>query len=247
MNAMLPGTLHHLVRPAPQHAVLTRTLIADGGAARLAAQDAPDLRLFPETERAASLAASLRRRPAGDLWVFGYGSLIWNPGFKSVERRIARIDGWHRAFCLSMPAGRGTPGAPGLALGLDRGGSCQGMAYRVAEEDIESELPILWDREMLLGGYIPQWVELLASNGRMIGHAITFVINTGHDLYAGDRPCSSVVECLATAAGNWGSSADYLFRTRDALRLHGIPDTKLENLGALVEAVLAGLELAKVA
>jgi hypothetical protein len=139
--------------------VLTRAMLEDGGLLRMVAETSPDLPVLSAEERAASLAATLRKRPAGDgVWLFAYGSLIWNPAIAFAERRFARINGWHRAFCLSTVAGRGTPDAPGLVLGLDRGGACTGAAFRVAEADIETELALLWQREMLSGSYAPRWV-----------------------------------------------------------------------------------------
>jgi hypothetical protein len=139
--------------------------------AAIYAQDAPHIRLNSEEERAASLAAMLAARRCSDVWVFGYGSLIWNPAFKAAERRMARIEGWHRAFCMSIIAGRASPAVPGLMLALDRGGRCQGSAFRVAESDIASELPLLWRREMLCrGAYIPKWMELIGDDGVVFGH-----------------------------------------------------------------------------
>lgn len=194
--------------------------------------------ILSEEERAASLDVFMRARPAGPLWVFAYGSLIWNPALKTAERRIARVEGWHRTFCLSMTVGRGTPALPGLALGLDYGGECLGVAYRIAEEELQPELRVLWSREMLLGGYTPQWVEVLGVDGMPFGHAVTFAIDDEHHHYAGDISLRTTIRRLATAAGNWGSAADYLFRTIEALRMQGIHDADIEKVGALVEAAM---------
>lgn len=219
-------------------AVLTRELLAADGAVALVANDDPCFRLLSEAERAASLDAFMQSRPAGDVWVFAYGSLIWNPALKAAERRIARVEGLHRTFCLSMPVGRGTPALPGLALGLDHGGDCLGVAYRIADDDITSELHVLWGREMLLGGYTPRWVEIVDSKGTRFGHAVTFVIDADHDHYAGGISPRSTIQRLATAVGSWGSAADYLFRTIEALRINGIHDANLERVGTLVEAAM---------
>jgi cation transport protein ChaC len=227
--------------------ILTRALIAAGDAGKLAGKDDPDVRFDTDAERQASLDAFLKARPAGNLWIFGYGSLIWNPALISTESRVARVAGWHRSFCLSMTAGRGTADLPGLALGLDSGGACLGVAYRIAEEALATELPILWGREMLLGGYNPRWVNVIGADGAAFGKAIAFVIDKRHRLYAGDLPLAAIARRLATAAGSWGSSADYLFRTRDALRAHGIPDADLEKLSVLVQRIRSNSELAEVA
>ena len=123
--------------------ILTRDLLVSGGAVSLAARDDPDVQLHSETARAASLDSILIHRPPGDVWVFAYGSLIWNPAMKVAESRVATVTGWHRAFCLAMTAGRGTAARPGVALGLDQGGTCRGIAYRLKESDLSSELPLL--------------------------------------------------------------------------------------------------------
>ncbi|MBQ1497023.1 MAG: gamma-glutamylcyclotransferase [Sphingomonas sp.] len=222
-------------RPRP---VLSRALIAAGGAGALAAADDPAIRLTSEAERSASLRLFLRDRPSGDLWVFAYGSLIWNPALRIAEERRARIDDWHRAFCLSMPVGRGTADRPGLALGLDRGGGCEGMAYRIADTDLETELPILWNREMLIAGYIPQWLEVKNAEGIAFGWAIAFVIDRDAPHYVDNLPTGTQVMRLATAAGSWGTSADYLFRTDDALRSHGIVDRNLARLAFQVSGAI---------
>jgi cation transport protein ChaC len=203
------------------------------------ARDAPHLRLLTEAERAASLRATLAVRPEGDVWLFAYGSLIWNPTIRIAEQRTAGIDGWHRAFCLSTIAGRGTLELPGLVLGLDAGGHCEGVAFRLAEEDLERELTLIWRREMVASAYVPRWVDLLDRDGNRFGGAITFTIDPVGQYYAGGLEAEAVIERLATAAGNLGSSAEYLFQTRDGLRAHGIPDPELEALAAKVEAVRA--------
>jgi cation transport protein ChaC len=200
-------------------------------------QDAPGLRLLTEEERAESVASTLAMRPDGDVWIFGYGSLIWNPAFKTVERRTARVEGWHRSFCMSIIAGRASPSSPGLMLGLDKGGHCLGSAFRLDEADVASELTLLWRREMLCrGAYIPRWLELIGEDGLAFGHAIAFTINPKGEKYAGDMPTDAAVSRLATASGGLGSCADYLFQTRDGLRAHGIPDPALERLAIRVEA-----------
>lgn len=220
--------------------VLTRQLLEKGNIDALAAIDAPGLKLLTEADRIASLRETLAIRPPGDVWVFGYGSLIWNSAINSVERRVTRIDGWHRSFCLSITALRATADRPGLMLALDRGGSCHGAAYRLAEDDVESELRLLWRREMVCGAYVPRWVELKSLNGESFGWAIAFTIDADNPQYAGDLDEDTVVHRLATASGGLGSSADYLYRTHDSLHANGIRDTKLEHLASLVKVSHSG-------
>lgn len=225
-----------IARPDPHIAtVVTRTLLERDGVAHIYAKDAPGIRLLSEADRANSLAKILATRPAGDIWIFGYGSLIWNPALKTAEQRIARLNGWHRAFCMSIIAGRASISNPGLMLGLDEGGHCLGTAYRLDHTDIESELPLLWRREMQCRAYIPRWVELFGPDGPTFGHAIAFTMDSDCEKYAGRLPTETMVQRLATAKGGLGSCADYLFQTRDSLRANGIPDAKIERLAARVQ------------
>lgn len=217
--------------------VLTRAMIEDGGLLRMIAESSPTLPLLSEAERAASLAATLAARPPGQdgVWLFAYGSLIWNPAIAFAERRRARVHGWHRAFCLSTIAGRGTPEEPGLVLGLDRGGACVGAAFRVAPADVQRELTLLWQREMLSGSYVPRWVPLRDEAGAVFAEAIGFTIRREGPYYTSRLPRAELVRRLATAAGALGSSADYLLHTRDGLRAMGIRDRWVEGLAGEVE------------
>jgi glutathione-specific gamma-glutamylcyclotransferase len=217
--------------------VLTRALLEAGGVDALVARGAPGLRLLTEVERAESLRQTLATRPPGEaVWLFGYGSLIWNPTILTVERRVASITGWHRAFCLSTQVGRGSLDNPGLVLGLDIGGSCTGIAFRLAEDSLATELALLWRREMLAGSYVPRWIDLLDEQGVRFGTAITFTINHDAEQYAGNLDKEAIIQRLATASGELGSAADYLYHTCAGLRAEGIPDPELEQLAAVVEA-----------
>lgn len=179
-----------------------------------------------EAELQASLDQTLQLHETGsDIWLFAYGSLIWNPVFQFVDRQVGTIYGFHRRFCLSVPAGRGTPEHPGLVLGLDRGGSCRGIAFRIAAADIASELPLVWRREMLTGSYIPRWVSVF--DGEQSFKAITFAINRRHRRYVGDLSLEATVRQIATASGHLGSCADYLTQTVNGLLEAGIPDKPL--------------------
>jgi cation transport protein ChaC len=220
--------------------ILSRAVLEADGMAAIVRRDAPGKVLQTEAELTRSMSEVLKKRPPGDFWLFGYGSLIWNPAIRSLESRIARIEGWHRSFCLSISAGRGTPDFPGLVLALDVGGACLGTAYRIDEEHLSSELHLLWRREMLCAAYSPEWVEVRDQAGRVFGHSLAFTINPQSPHYASGLSNDAMVRTLATASGGLGSSADYLFRTRDSLRAHGIPDLEIERLSAAVEEKLAG-------
>ncbi|SAK81595.1 ChaC-like protein [Caballeronia ptereochthonis] len=226
--------LAHSEEPNPSP-LLTRKLLEEGSIDALVAIDSPGMRMLTEADRLASLRETLSLRPLGDVWIFGYGSLIWNAAIDAVERRVARIDGWHRSFCLSITALRATVDRPGLMLALDRGGSCHGAAYRLADDDVERELQLLWRREMICGAYMPRWVDLKGIDGEFLGSAITFTIDTTVPQYAGDLDQDAVVHRLATASGGLGSSRDYLFRTCEGLRANGLRDEELEYLASLVQ------------
>ncbi len=221
--------------------VITREALRDDAMRRMVAASAPDMRLLTDEERAASLDATLALRPdAGEgVWLFAYGSLIWNPALHFDQRRLARVYGWHRSFCLSTQAGRGTPDNPGLVLGLDRGGACTGAAFHISEELMQDELSLLWRREMLSGSYRPRWVRLRGADGAPFGHAIAFTIQRDGENYAGCLSRDDIVRRLASACGALGSSADYLFRTRDGLRSLGIVDAGIEDLARRVEQACA--------
>jgi cation transport protein ChaC len=163
---------------------------------------------------------------------------LWNPLFPFVESRPARARGLHRRFCLWSLASRGRPDAPGLVLGLDRGGSCTGVAYRLPAPLAIDELHLLWRREMVTGAYEPRWVKLDAGGKPL--HAIAFVVRRDHTQYAGHLLIEEQARVIARACGAFGSSADYLERTRVALVSHGVIDPYLERLAARVAAHGAG-------
>jgi cation transport protein ChaC len=217
---------------------ITRELLMSGVLREQLAKMMPDMRLTTEAERAESLRAILDRRPEhGDgIWVFAYGSLIWNPAILISGRRIATAVGWHRSFCLSVRMGRGSPENPGAMLGLRPTGRCPGVVLRVAESDIAHELDLLWRREMVADGYIPHWVPVEDETGADLGAAIAFTINPTQDSYCGDLPEDEIVQRLATARGRLGSGAEYLFNTRDGLAAMGVVDPYLERLAAQVAA-----------
>ena len=186
-----------------------------------------------DAQLSASLAATLRAKPRGSgWWVFAYGSLLWNPLFPFAEARRASLHGLHRRFCLWSLASRGRPDAPGLVLGLDRGGSCRGVAYRLPAPLALDELHLLWRREMVTGAYAPRWLRI-ESDGRSLV-ALGFVVRRGHGQYAGHLTIDAQADVIARACGAFGSSADYLERTRVALATHGVVDLYLERLATRV-------------
>jgi cation transport protein ChaC len=165
-------------------------------------------------------------------WIFAYGSLMWNPGFAYVAKRVGTVYGFHRRFCQWSRINRGTPERPGLVLSLERGGSCRGLAFRLGQSLTREDLVKLWRREMTLRSYEPRWLDCHAGGERLC--VLAFVVNRGCSGYAGRLNVESVVHALATARGRYGSSAEYLFQTQSVLEAHGIRD---ERIRLLVEHV----------
>jgi glutathione-specific gamma-glutamylcyclotransferase len=213
---------------------LTRENILDGSlrAASQAMLGTP-ARYMSDEERTRQIDQVLASAPSRDaIWVFGYGSLMWNPAFHFAERRTARIHGYHRQFCLWARAGRGSPERPGLMLGIEPGGSCNGVIYRIAPELVKSELDVLWRREMNSLAYRPEWVAARTGEGTV--HALTFAVNRSHERYIGDLDLVSTARYLAQGAGPLGLCCDYLFDTVAHLRELGVRDRHLEILEAHV-------------
>ena len=171
------------------------------------------------------------------VWVFGYGSLMWNPDFKLVEKRTGDLKGYHRSLCLKSIVYRGSPNYHGLVFGLDIGNSCQGMVYRIAEENIYSEMQKIWEREMFAGTYIPTWVKVRTKHGSV--SAVTFVINHKHEHYIPNLEVEEIVERVVRAQGICGSCHEYVQNTVKSLHLLGLRDHYLEYLLTLIEDSLS--------
>ncbi|MEO1249358.1 MAG: gamma-glutamylcyclotransferase [Pseudomonadota bacterium] len=215
--------------------MLTREFLKEGKLQELVRAGDPSIHVLTDDELAASRRAVLNDLPAGqDVWVFAYGSLIWNPAFHFAESCLGTIYGYHRSFCLWVYLGRGTRENPGLMLGLRPGGATRGLVYRVAPDAIEEELTIIWRREMVTAAYVPRWVKVRTERG--IVDAIAFVIDLQHERHADGLETDRIAEILAHARGKIGSSADYLFSTVDHLHTLGIQDRNLTYLADRVRA-----------
>ncbi len=163
-----------------------------------------------------------------DLWVFGYGSLIWNPAFYFEESQPARLFGFCRSFCLHLTIGRGSHEKPGLMLALDRGGSCNGIAFRIAANKINSETEILWMREMISGAYRPRMGNLKMKQKTVEG--LVFVINRKHSRYMGNLEMDKKAEMIANGEGILGSCREYLENTVRDLDKINVKDKYLHKL-----------------
>lgn len=176
----------------------------------------------------------------GDFWVFGYGSLMWRPGFAFMESRPALLRGYHRSFCVYSHHYRGTPEHPGLVLGLARGGSCRGIAFRVDRANEPSVKSYLDERELVSYAYTPKTVTVSLIEGPV--RAYTFVANTAHDQYAGDLGVERSAEIIMNAQGVAGLNRDYLINTVRQLEKEGFTDKRLHGLLKRVEYLTGIIE-----
>jgi len=175
---------------------------------------------------------------AGDLWLFAYGSLMWRPDFDFAEVKPATIYGYHRALCMYSIAYRGTEAAPGLVFGLDRGGSCRGLAYRIAEAEVDDAMATTWAREMITAIYQPRWLT-----AHVDGEAKTvwaFVADRGHAQYAGKLSDDEVAALIMQGCGEAGHCLDYVQSTLDHLRELGIRDRALARIVRILDVIAKG-------
>lgn len=178
---------------------------------------------------------------AAPMWVFGYGSLIWNPGFPVAERQIARLHGWHRRFCMWSIHHRGTVDAPGLVLALDQACAgedavCAGVAFRVPPGAEGATLAYLRERELVSSAYLEMTLPVHLADGRGVA-ALVYVINRDHEQYCGDLSAEEQAQIIARATGGRGPNRDYLFATAQHLAELGIADEGLIGLAQRVRQI----------
>ena len=167
--------------------------------------------------------------PPGDLWVFGYGSLMWRPGFEFLERQTARLYGYHRALCVWSWVHRGTPQQPGLVFGLDAGGSCVGRAFRVAVAHKHDVAAYLYEREMVTAVYQPRLQRIYQSGGHQLT-ALTFIVDRQHKQYAGRLHAIRAARVIAQAHGQSGPNPEYLGSTLTHMEELGIREPELSKV-----------------
>lgn len=161
-----------------------------------------------------------------DLWVFGYGSLMWRPDFAYVERQLATVHGYHRSLCIYSHVHRGSPDRPGLVLGLDRGGSCQGAAFRVAAALSEETVEVLRAREQVTMIYREMTTRARLADGRTVA-ALAYVVDRRHHQYAGRLPREKILSLVRQGVGISGANPHYVLRTHEHLAMSGITDREL--------------------
>jgi glutathione-specific gamma-glutamylcyclotransferase len=216
--------------------VLTRELILSGKYLQSFEGVPTEIRWTPE-QIAQSLHDTMLARPSGgELWLFAYGSLIWNPLFEVDERRVATIPGWQRSFCLRTVAGRASSATPGRMLSLVPGASTAGIALRLSSERIDEDLRVIWIREMVNGAYIPTWAPITLDDGTA-KTALVFVANPDNALHADHADISEVAPFIAAATGPLGTNADYVKLLRSALHDREISDPYIEQLAKELEHI----------
>ena len=224
--------------------MLTRADLESDRLRRLYCQANPGARVLSDAELESSLQSLLQSHPLGeDVWLFGYGSLIWNPILHFEERHVAKLRGYHRRFCLWSHINRGSPQKPGLVLGLDAGGSCRGVVFRIRANQAQNELRLLWRREMALDSYSPRWLNV--NTGERDLSAIAFIVNRNHPNYAGRLPLETVLKTMVGTRGYLGTPAEYLHETIRGLLAHGVRDEYLMDIRKRILALHPDLARAR--
>lgn len=175
-----------------------------------------------------------RRPPEQGVWVFAYGSLIWNPTMEFADRQPATLHGWERSFCLHLIAGRATVGRPGRMLSLEKGRSVEGVAHYLAGGSAKQDLLAIWTREMVLGAYLPLWLDVSLEDGRVVS-ALVFTANHDDAHWRDGRTLSRVAEAISCAEGPYSTNADYVRQLQLSLQREGLADPYVERVYKAVE------------
>ncbi len=173
------------------------------------------------------------------MWVFGYGSLLWNPGFPVAESAMAVLRGYHRSFCMRSIHHRGTEENPGLVLALDAAeATCTGLALRVPDANADETLAYLRERELVSSAYLERMLEVELADGRRVT-SVTYVVDPDHVQYCGSLPLEEQAQIIARSHGGRGPNSEYLYNTAQHLTEMGIEDAELQWLSARVRDLLA--------
>ena len=169
-----------------------------------------------------------------DFWVFGYGSLMWRPGFSFLESRQARLTGLHRALCVYSWVHRGTRERPGLVLGLDPGGACLGLGFRICPSQRDQVVAYLREREQVTNVYLEQWRRIRFSDGSHV-NALTYIVDRSHAQYAGKLSPATQISMIDGAVGRSGANPDYVISTAARLNDLGIHDSRLFDISTRLQ------------
>jgi cation transport protein ChaC len=171
----------------------------------------------------------LDRVPGEPVWIFAYGSLMWNPLIVIEEMHRAELQGWQRRFCIRLTSGRATPECPGRMLSLDAGGKTQGMVFRLPDAGMEKELMLIWTREMITGLYNPVWASARLSTGKTL-QVLAFVSDINHPFYESDSSTAAVIKSTAVAKGYMGTNAEYITQLDSTLASWGMKDDYVADI-----------------
>jgi len=189
----------------------------------------------PCEDREAGRREWLDGRWGDDLWVFGYGSLMWDPAMEFAEVRRGRTEEYSRSFCLWDVGGRGSLEQPGLMLAIDEGTDCEGLAFRIEADKLDHETFVLFRREMIASAYRPVWLMLETEHGTV--EALSFAANHAHERIVPNIPASDQARMIACAEGLLGSNFDYLADTHQHLDLLGIDDAYIVDIYSRAKAL----------
>lgn len=196
----------------------------------------PDWRLSDHELEASRLALLGNLDPAEDLWIYSYGSLMWDPGFHFAEVRLAEVAGYQRRFSYRSTIGRGTAERPALVLALEPGsGSCRGLVFRISGAVAQAESGMVWRREMIRGGYRPTFLPVSTPQGELT--ALAFASNPSHADHVGELPVAETAAMIACASGTLGTNRHYLEQVTSQLQSLGIEDRYLQHLAEQVQGI----------
>jgi cation transport protein ChaC len=231
----LPDLRDRVTQPAQSRLRLTPEMFAMWESRARAAGLPASWRLSDEAIEASRLALLGNHKGGEDLWIYSYGSLMWDPGFHFAEVRLADVEGYQRRFTLRIDLGRGSRDYPALLLSLEKQqGCCRGRAFRIAAADVHAESAILWRREMLRGGYCPAMVPMTTPQGPIT--ALAFVSNTAHPGYVGELPFAETAAMIASGRGILGTNREYLVQLATQLHALDIHDPYVAQLHASLNA-----------
>ena len=231
----LPGLRDRLKSACDSELRVTSEVLAQWDARAREMGRPPNWRLEDDQREATRRAVLGDFVAAQDLWIYAYGSLMWDPGIHFAEVRLARLKGFQRRFTYKMAAGRGSPECPALMLAIERqAGCCTGLAFRVAADMADNESAILWRREMVRGHYAPALLPMTTPQGEI--EALVFTANPAHPEYAGELPLDETAAIIARASGPLGSNLSYLEQLAAQLAVLGIEDPYIARLMGHVQA-----------
>ena len=221
--------------------MLTRQALLDGSfrknAEKAVAAAKAVMQIRPEEESKRLFDGFFSARPKDDIWVFGYGSLMWNPAIEFERRALATLGGWRRSFCIRDIAGRGSPDFPGLSLSLEPGDSTNGLAFKLPKQDPKLELSLVWMREMLSDSYDAIWADVTVDGEKV--NAAVFVANPMSERYVSGLSPSNAAAMIVKARGPFGTSMDYLSNAVKEVQTLGLWDSYLEETYRLAQDLVS--------